>query len=85
MTAEKEKAEELIEDVYQLLKDTLDVKELSEKYNMGVNFFRTILCRPEFNCLRQPKTVGKSRTICNFKNCPELHTKIRYIIALKKR
>ena len=71
--------------VQQNVDKTIDVKGLAEKYNMGTNFFRTIMCRPEFNKLQQPKTVGKARTVCNFKDCAELYKKIDHIIYLKKR
>ena len=64
---------------------TIDVKGLAEKYKMGTNFFRTIMCRPEFNKLQQPKTVGKARTVCNYKDCSELYKKINNVMKLKNK
>ena len=34
---------------------SIGLKELINKYNRGSNFFRTILCRPEFNQFRLEK------------------------------
>ena len=64
---------------------TIDVKEIAVKYNMGVNFFRTILCRSEFNCLQRVKTIGKARTKCNYKDCSELYKKINNVMKLKNK
>lgn len=51
----------------------ITLKELCKKYKKSVTYFRTILCRPEFNQFR----VGKKYL---FNDDPNLHSMIKFTI-----
>ena len=53
------------------------VKEISNMYGIKPNFFRVVLCRPEFNKYRYAGNI--------FKNCYGFHEQIKKIILLKQQ
>ena len=54
----------------------IGLKEIIEQYGMGTNFWRTNLCRPEFN-----KFLYKGKN--SFYNLPEFHIEIKKILIKK--
>lgn len=56
----------------------IGLKEIIEQYGMGMNFWRTNLCRSEFN-----KYVWSNKYI--FCDVPEFHGEIQKLMARKFR
>lgn len=59
---------------------SIGLKELQEKYNKGSNYFRTLLCRPEFNQFRLPTS-----SFFVFDDSDNFHKMLKYIINLKTK
>ena len=57
----------------------ITLKELQQKYNKGSNYFRTLLCRPEFNQFRLEKHFFV------FDNSDNFHKMLKFIINLKSK
>lgn len=55
----------------------ITLKELSKKYGFSEGYFRTLLCRPEFNQFRIDKFFI-------FDNSGNFHKMLKYIIKIKK-
>lgn len=56
-------------------KERINIKDLSEMYGLTSNFFRTILCRPEFTKYMTSRNM--------FKNCYGFLFEVENVIKLK--
>lgn len=59
------------------------LKELSIKHKKALGYFRTILCRPEFNKFVAPTPLGQQRSMFWFYNSDEFKKSLNHIISLK--
>ena len=61
----------------------IGLKDLSKKYSRTLGYFRTILCRPEFNKFVAPTPFGQQRSMFWFYNSDEFKKSLNNIIYLK--
>ena len=60
----------------------IGLKELQQKYNKGNNYFRTILCRPEFNQFRVDQN---DRKFYVFNDCENFHKMFKFYLQNTKK
>lgn len=63
--------------------EVIGIKELAQKHNKTTGYFRTILCRPEFNKFNAPTPVGRQRSMFWYHNCDGFKKALDHIMTLK--
>jgi len=60
---------------------SIGLKELQEKYNKGSNYFRTLLCRPEFNQFR----IDNNQKFFVMDDSNNFHKMLKHVIGIKSK
>lgn len=64
------------------INNVITINELCKKYNKSSNYFRILLCRPEFNQFRVDQN---DRKFYVFKDCENFHKMLKFIMNLKTK